>query len=127
MGGVYVNLLNNPERFTGYAGAPSHKIWRAIYEDNCFNMAEFKLPSPSSSYANLNTDRLKMEPNFTPMELGTLRQLLGVLKEESDLSKPETCMEKRVYYRLLSGKIPCQGCVLKRARSTRLHFYPFVL
>jgi hypothetical protein len=34
--GVYVNLLENPERFTGYSGFPAHRVWRAIKEENCF-------------------------------------------------------------------------------------------
>ncbi len=34
--GVYVNLLKNPERFTGYSGESAERIWRAIYEENCF-------------------------------------------------------------------------------------------
>lgn len=34
--GVYVNLLENPERYTGYAGEASHRVWRAIKEENCF-------------------------------------------------------------------------------------------
>jgi len=33
---VYVNLLKNPERFTGYSGASAHKVWDAIYTENCF-------------------------------------------------------------------------------------------
>jgi len=32
---VYVNLQQNPERFTGYAGN-STRIWMAIYKENCF-------------------------------------------------------------------------------------------
>jgi len=24
------------ERFTGYSGEPSRRVWRAIYEENCF-------------------------------------------------------------------------------------------
>lgn len=32
----YVDLLLNPERFTGYSGETAHRIWRAIYEENCF-------------------------------------------------------------------------------------------
>lgn len=32
----YVDLLKNPERFTGYSGESAHRIWRAIYEENCF-------------------------------------------------------------------------------------------
>jgi len=33
----YVNLLLNPERYTGYAGDDAHKIWNSIYNENCFN------------------------------------------------------------------------------------------
>lgn len=32
----YVDLLINPERFTGYSGESANRIWRAIYEENCF-------------------------------------------------------------------------------------------
>lgn len=32
----YVDLLINPERFTGYSGETAHRVWRAIYEENCF-------------------------------------------------------------------------------------------
>jgi hypothetical protein len=31
---VYVNLLQNPEAFTGYMG---QHIWNAIYLENCFS------------------------------------------------------------------------------------------
>lgn len=32
----YVDLLLNPERYTGYKGESAHKIWRSIYMENCF-------------------------------------------------------------------------------------------
>ncbi|KAG5894484.1 hypothetical protein JTB14_032512 [Gonioctena quinquepunctata] len=32
----YVDLLLNPERFTGYAGASAQRIWKSIYLENCF-------------------------------------------------------------------------------------------
>lgn len=32
----YVDLLINPERYTGYSGEAAHRVWRAIYEENCF-------------------------------------------------------------------------------------------
>lgn len=32
----YVNLLKNPERYTGYKGNSAQKIWQAIYQENCF-------------------------------------------------------------------------------------------
>ena len=33
---VHVDLTLNPERYTGYSGEPSRRIWRSIYEENCF-------------------------------------------------------------------------------------------
>lgn len=32
----YIDLLVNPERYTGYSGESAHRVWRAIYEENCF-------------------------------------------------------------------------------------------
>lgn len=33
----YVDLLLNPERYTGYKGPSAHRIWYSIYKENCFN------------------------------------------------------------------------------------------
>lgn len=35
-GAEYVDLLLNPEKFTGYRGSSAHRIWRSIYLENCF-------------------------------------------------------------------------------------------
>ncbi|KAF5289571.1 hypothetical protein FQA39_LY15018 [Lamprigera yunnana] len=32
----YVDLLLNPERYTGYKGKSAHRIWHTIYKENCF-------------------------------------------------------------------------------------------
>lgn len=32
----YVDLLRNPERFTGYAGFSAQRVWNNIYKENCF-------------------------------------------------------------------------------------------
>jgi ERO1-like protein alpha len=32
-----VNLLRNPERFTGYAGSAAHRVWGMLHEANCFS------------------------------------------------------------------------------------------
>ena len=34
--GVYVNLLQNPEQFTGYAGPSAARVWQSIQHENCF-------------------------------------------------------------------------------------------
>uniref|UniRef100_A0A1B6C188 Ero1-like protein n=1 Tax=Clastoptera arizonana TaxID=38151 RepID=A0A1B6C188_9HEMI len=36
----YVDLLLNPERYTGYRGKSAHRIWRTIYLENCFRPEE---------------------------------------------------------------------------------------
>ncbi|QPG75128.1 hypothetical protein FOA43_002471 [Brettanomyces nanus] len=37
---VYVDLVENPERFTGYGGDQSFQIWKSIYSENCFNLGQ---------------------------------------------------------------------------------------
>ena len=32
---TYVNLLLNPERYTGYSGPSARRIWDAVYAENC--------------------------------------------------------------------------------------------
>ncbi|KAI9906893.1 hypothetical protein PsorP6_004245 [Peronosclerospora sorghi] len=32
---TYINLLENPEGYTGYSGVQAERIWKAIYEENC--------------------------------------------------------------------------------------------
>ena len=34
---VYVNLLQNPEGYTGYRGPSAQRVWMAIQEENCFS------------------------------------------------------------------------------------------
>lgn len=33
----YINLVDNPERFTGYKGEHAHRVWNAIYSQQCFS------------------------------------------------------------------------------------------
>ncbi|KAJ7330752.1 protein folding in endoplasmic reticulum [Desmophyllum pertusum] len=35
----YVDLLRNPEKFTGYEGFSAQRIWNNIYKENCFKPA----------------------------------------------------------------------------------------
>ncbi|KAL9262230.1 Endoplasmic reticulum oxidoreductin-2-like protein [Drosera capensis] len=37
---TYVNLLLNPERYTGYTGPSARRIWEAIYAENCPKYAD---------------------------------------------------------------------------------------
>uniref|UniRef100_A0A8C5HTN0 Endoplasmic reticulum oxidoreductase beta n=1 Tax=Gouania willdenowi TaxID=441366 RepID=A0A8C5HTN0_GOUWI len=72
----YVDLLLNPERFTGYKGPSAWRVWNSIYEENCFK--------PRSVYRPLNP-------------LVPSRGMLCLIPFLS------LCLEKRVFYRLISG------------------------
>nr|CAG4636867.1 EOG090X03A4 [Ceriodaphnia reticulata] len=64
---VFVDLLLNPERYTGYKGPSAQRIWKTIYEENCFK--------PKRGYG----------PYIDSTNVGDL------------------CLEKRAFYRALSG------------------------
>ena len=34
--GAYVNLLQNPEEYTGYSGPSAARVWQSIQHENCF-------------------------------------------------------------------------------------------
>ncbi|KAK2587298.1 hypothetical protein KPH14_003020 [Odynerus spinipes] len=65
--GEYVDLLLNPERYTGYKGPSAHRIWRSIYMENCFR------------------------PENSPHNFIQSSKINGM------------CLEKRVFYRVISG------------------------
>ncbi|XP_005291245.1 ERO1-like protein beta [Malaclemys terrapin pileata] len=76
----YVDLLLNPERYTGYKGPSAWRVWNSIYEENCFK--------PRSVYRPLNP----------------LAPSRGQDDGESFYTWLEgLCLEKRVFYKLISG------------------------
>ncbi|XP_018583314.2 ERO1-like protein alpha isoform X1 [Scleropages formosus] len=76
----HVDLLLNPERFTGYKGPEAWKIWNSIYEENCFKPYTVKRPlNPMVSYTREHEEK------------AFYRWLEGL------------CVEKRAFYRLVSG------------------------
>uniref|UniRef100_A0A2K6EJU0 Endoplasmic reticulum oxidoreductase 1 beta n=1 Tax=Propithecus coquereli TaxID=379532 RepID=A0A2K6EJU0_PROCO len=72
----YVDLLLNPERYTGYKGTSAWRVWNSIYEENCFK--------PRSVYRPLNP----LAPSRGRCFIHTFLCL---------------CLEKRVFYKLISG------------------------
>ncbi|XP_069806396.1 ERO1-like protein alpha isoform X2 [Dendropsophus ebraccatus] len=72
----YVDLLINPERYTGYKGPDAWKVWNSIYEENCFKPKAVKRP---------------LNPLATGRETMFYSWLKGL------------CVEKRAFYRLISG------------------------
>ncbi|KAN0111305.1 Endoplasmic Reticulum Oxidoreductin 1 (ERO1) domain containing protein [Russula decolorans] len=84
MEGEYVDLSLNPERFTGYGGISAHRVWKAIYEENCFEESESSLSKMSKTGVVL--------PNT----------MAEVLYLDGDIPQ-EQCLEKKVYYKIISG------------------------
>ena len=84
--GDYVDLTLNPERFTGYAGPSSQRVWKAIYEENCFGLSELNLLSSNS-------------PN--PGLVSLPDSMTGALQVDGEDTKE--CLERRVYYKIVSG------------------------
>ncbi|XP_068178368.1 ERO1-like protein beta isoform X3 [Antennarius striatus] len=76
----YVDLLLNPERYTGYKGPSAWRVWNSIYEENCFK--------PRSVYRPLNP----LAPSRGDDDGEAFYTWLEGL-----------CLEKRVFYRLISG------------------------
>ncbi|TDL26237.1 endoplasmic oxidoreductin [Rickenella mellea] len=79
--GDYIDLTMNPERFTGYSGAPANRVWSSIYKENCFGISEVMLRSERHDPANSFADALR-----------------GELEEQDEM-----CTEKKVYYKIISG------------------------
>ena len=86
--GDYVSLVDNPERFTGYAGSD---VWDAIYKENCFSKEEeISSPYPPS----LGLFQAKND----------LRHILQAnAPSPNALTLDDSCLEKRVFYRIISG------------------------
>ena len=53
--GVYINLLANPEGYTGYGGPSAHRVWQAIQHENCFLMDEVESSNETNEFqVNMN-------------------------------------------------------------------------
>lgn len=98
--GVWVDLNDNTERFTGYSGPHAHKVWRAVYQENCFGYsgddesAEYTHKGPESAQAQLAN--VFSGDRYAKQELGGEENRIA-------LNKDQQCVEQRLFYRLLSG------------------------
>ncbi|KAF7321751.1 Endoplasmic oxidoreductin-1 [Mycena kentingensis (nom. inval.)] len=79
--GEYYDLTLIPERYTGYSGPDTTRIWRSIYEENCFGLSEVSLVG------------------------GALQNLPDTMADpfRSETADDDQCLEKRVYYKVISG------------------------
>lgn len=87
--GDYVSLVDNPERFTGYAGMD---VWDAIYKENCF-MKESQVSSAPSGGRLTNPFQAHND----------LRNVIQANSLSADLTDDDECLEKRVFHRIISG------------------------
>jgi ERO1-like protein beta len=97
--GDYVSLLDNPERFTGYAGEGAHQIWEAIYRENCFS-------KPGSNAKSQEAGGLASPfGGFSGLQGQAAQDLKSVMKEhgQDNMDFDDECLEKRVFYRVISG------------------------
>jgi ERO1-like protein beta len=83
--GDYFDLRLIPERYTGYSGKDAHRVWRSIYEENCFGLSELSLMKSKS-----------------PALVSLPDTMIEVL-HENDHQGDSQCLEKRVYYKIISG------------------------
>ncbi|KAH6853572.1 endoplasmic reticulum Oxidoreductin 1-domain-containing protein [Chaetomium sp. MPI-CAGE-AT-0009] len=108
--GDYVSLLRNPERFTGYAGDGAKQVWDAIYRENCFQRSSFPgsaaLGSDLSAKGPAAMDfKAVIEAAGRQQVLEEQRQLhpLTPFVAKTGLEHEDECLEKRVFYRVISG------------------------
>lgn len=88
--GNYYDLLKNPERYTGYAGEASHRVWRKIYEENCYAETESKtLGSQILNDFNKNLIEEEKDQNWW--------------RKPNEVISELDCVEKRVFFRAVSG------------------------
>ncbi|KAJ9152029.1 Endoplasmic reticulum oxidoreductin-1 [Pleurostoma richardsiae] len=108
--GDYVSLLRNPERFTGYAGDGAKQVWDAVYRENCFQKSSFPhnaglgSSSPAKNLAALDFKSV--------LEAAGRQQILEQERQDNPntpfvaktgMENEEECLEKRVFYRVISG------------------------
>ncbi|KAI9689677.1 MAG: endoplasmic oxidoreductin-1 [Bogoriella megaspora] len=114
--GDYVSLIENPERFTGYSGPSAHQVWEAIYRENCFSKPSDR--SSSSSTGSSSTNNILAGPqaqaafDFRSVVREHGRQQAkaahgldspAAVDDGFDIFETEECLEKRVFYRVVSG------------------------
>ncbi|KAH8592108.1 endoplasmic oxidoreductin-1 [Bisporella sp. PMI_857] len=109
--GDYVSLVDNPERFTGYAGAGAHQVWDSIYKENCFSRSSFPKSASLGIPQTPNRGPAGFELKSVLEERGRQEALRETQKlspntpfvAETGLEHEAECLEKRVFYRVISG------------------------
>lgn len=105
--GDYVSLVHNPERFTGYAGESAKMVWDAIYRENCFQKSSFPQSAALGAQSSVGNPA---EQDFRAVLKNAERQQLVQQHQQDPATsftqtgmENEECLEKRVFYRVMSG------------------------
>lgn len=100
---VFVSLVDNEERYTGYHGTHARAIWGSIYRENCFesHMTE----DSSSSIESLDPMGVSSVDGGYGEAGHAKQEFAQVLRDplRSGHGNQETCVEKRIFYRIISG------------------------
>lgn len=99
--GDYVSLLRNPERFTGYGGDGAKQVWDAIYRENCFQRSSF--PHAASLGSPAPTGPAQLDFKHVLDAAARQQQLVNPDDSAAGLDPDGECLEKRVFYRVVSG------------------------
>lgn len=92
--GVYVSLVDNPERYTGYNGPHAHLMWRSVYQQNCF---DYKGESATSKVLRGESE----EEDEVPVNASGN---IDLTSDDTDTNKDQKmCIEQRLFYRVISG------------------------
>ncbi len=109
--GDYVSLVQNPERFTGYAGDGARQVWEAIYGENCFQRSSFPQSAQLGAGAPGRGGPAALDFRSV-LEAAGRQQVLQETRQEAPnvpfvaktgLEVETECIEKRVFYRVISG------------------------
>ena len=118
--GDYVSLVDNPERFTGYAGVGAQQVWEAIYRENCFSKppkiapetGKSSVPGGSSPFGNVGNQQQMLAANQLRnviKEKGMQQKVQSAIAHGTSVDRldpvefDDTCLEKRVFHRVISG------------------------
>jgi hypothetical protein len=107
--GDYVSLADNLERFTGYSGEGAHQVWEAIYRENCFSKSHgakkgAAVPGLSAPLPGFSIDQAQAAREFKQVVQERDRQQAFQSGTQLDaLDFEDECLEKRVFYRVISG------------------------
>jgi hypothetical protein len=94
-----VSLVDNPERFTGYAGAGAENVWKSSYRENCFSKSKEgqagAAPFSQAKQGFINVMQDKLTHEIAKDATGNPALL--------EVDVDDECLEKRVFYRVISG------------------------